>query len=130
MKKHLKSILSLFVLITILILPYFVFAQSPLETLKDVQPGSGYEPSGEQGQASIGSITGYVINGFFSLLGIIFIILMLLGGYYYMIAGGDQAKVDKGLAYIRRGVIGLIIIVGSYAIWTFVLEKLINRSVN
>lgn len=127
MKKHFKSILSLSLLISILILPYFVFAQSPLKTLKDVQPSSGYAPSGESGQTSIGGIVGSVINGFFSLLGIIFIILMLLGGYYYMIAGGDQTKVDKGLAYIRRGVVGLIIVLGSYAIWTFVLEKLIDR---
>ena len=124
-KKHFKSLVGLIILIIILILPYFVFAQGPLDELKKTQGSSGFAPVGGEGQVSIAVIVGNVINGFFALLGIIFIVLMLLGGFYYMIAGGDQAKVDKGLAYIRRGIIGLIIILGSYAIWAFIYKKLI-----
>ncbi len=125
MKKHFKSLFSLIILIAILVLPYFVFAQTPMNQLQKVQPGSGYQsPEGDQG-ADIASIIGKAIGAFFSLLGVIFIILMLIGGHYYMIAGGNQDKVDKGLAYIRRGIVGLILVVGSYAIWWFVYLRLI-----
>jgi len=127
MKNFSKHFLSLVFLITILILPYFVFAGNKIpttkEVLKDLGTNSGYTT--DNPDKAIPDLVGIAINTFLSLLGVIFIVLMLIGGYYYMIAGGDQAKVDKGLAYIRHGIIGLIIVVGSFAIWQFIFSKFI-----
>jgi len=111
----------------ILVLPYFVFADGDL-TSKDVLDNLGRD-SGyniDNPDTALSNVIGTAIKMFLSLLGIIFIVLMLIGGFYYMIAGGDQAKVDKGLGYIRHGIIGLIIILGSYAIWVLIWRAFIG----
>lgn len=74
--------------------------------------------------ASLGNLTRVVIEGFLSLLAIIFIILIIIGGYGWMLAGGDEAKVTKAKDTIRRAIIGLIITVSAYAITYFVFNAL------
>ncbi len=72
------------------------------------------------------AVISVIIQAFFAVLGAIFLFLILLGGYYYMTARGEEQKVEKALDTIRRGVVGLIIIVGSYAIWNFIQFYIIN----
>jgi hypothetical protein len=43
-----------------------------------------------------------------------------------MTAGGDPGKVDKAKQSITRAIIGIIIIVGAYALTSFVIEQLKN----
>jgi hypothetical protein len=43
-----------------------------------------------------------------------------------MTAGGNEEKVEKARKLLTRGVIGLIIIIGSYAIWYFVFDALVS----
>lgn len=119
MKKKVKSLIYVFCLIVVLIIPYFVFAGGPLETLNSIQPSSGYAPATE---TSAAEIAGFIVNVLFSILGIIFLILMLYGGYHWMIAAGDNSKVEKAKDTIQRAIIGLLIIVGSYAIVKFVMS--------
>ncbi len=98
--------------------------QSPLlDRLKNVGTDAGYVDNGESGMLLI---VGYVINGLLGLLGAIFIILILLAGYNWMTANGDEAKIDKAKDTIRASIIGLIIIVGAFAIWKFVAGYLIT----
>ena len=59
--------------------------------------------------------------GFVSL----FIVLVLYGGYTYMNARGEEEKVKKGIATIRMAIIGLIVVLGAYAIWFYIYEKFI-----
>lgn len=100
--------------------------QSPLlGRLQNVGTDAGYVDNGEGGMLLI---VGYVINGLLGLLGAIFIILMLLAGYNWMTANGDEAKIDKAKDTIRASIIGLIIIVGAFAIWRFVAGYLITGS--
>jgi lysylphosphatidylglycerol synthetase-like protein (DUF2156 family) len=119
--KKIKNILILFILIIILILPYFVFANPAINGLTEIQIDSGYDVAD---QTSMSKILGMAVNGFLSILAIIFIILMLYGGYIYMTAGGDESKVTKSSDIIKRAIIGLIIVIGSYAIWAFVFKYL------
>lgn len=123
MKKNIKQLLILLFILVVLILPYFVFAQTaPLDTLKKVQPESGYE---EVDEFTIAEVLGYAVNTLLSILGIIFIIMIVYGGYHYMTAGGDESKVEKSRKTIQRAIIGLIILVSSYAIWFFIYDKFI-----
>ncbi|MEI7498468.1 MAG: hypothetical protein WCK11_04250 [Candidatus Falkowbacteria bacterium] len=69
---------------------------------------------------------GLVVNVFLSLLGIIFIILIIYAGYNWMTAAGDKAKVDKGKTMIWESIIGLLIVLGAFAIWKFVLYNFIS----
>jgi cytochrome bd-type quinol oxidase subunit 2 len=119
MNKLLKQILILACLVALLILPYFVFAAdtAPLKELEKLGPASGYK---EASDTTFSEIIGTAIRAFLSLLGVIFIGLMIYGGYDWMIASGDEEKVTKAKNIIRRAIIGLLIVIASYAIWNFI----------
>jgi len=125
MKKFLKHLFITIFLISVLTLPYFVFAgPNPMGELKDVASAGGY--SDETTETTFASNLGLVIKAFLSLLGIIFIILIIWAGYNWMTAGGNEEKISKATNTITRAIIGLIITISSYAIWRFIYFKLIN----
>ena len=124
MKKKLKQIITLTCLIFILLLPFFVFADSAaLTKLKDVGTTKG--PFEEADEYSFANIVGTVIGAFLSLLGIFFIGLLIYGGYNWMTARGDETKVEKAKKTITNAVIGLIVIVSAYVVWDFILYRAI-----
>ncbi|PIR12797.1 hypothetical protein COV49_04135 [Candidatus Falkowbacteria bacterium CG11_big_fil_rev_8_21_14_0_20_39_10] len=127
MNKLLKQILILTCLVALLVLPYFVFAVDGAQTqsgdtmksvLNKLQSNSGYAPAD---QYTASRIAGTAVKAFLSILGVIFIFLTLYGGYVYMMARGNEDEVGKALLIIQRAIIGLIIIVGVYAIWQFII---------
>ncbi len=126
MNKILKQILILVCLIAVLILPYFVFAGNPaLDKLEQVAEAKG--PYADVTDTTISEIVGTAVSAFLGLLGVIFIILMLLAGYNWMTAAGDEEKINKAKKTIQRAIIGLIIVVGSYAIWSFIWYQFITK---
>ena len=128
-----KQTLILLAMTAIMIVPYLVFAQSgtinensksnPMNMLDKVAGPSFSETNGD----SLPQILGIVINAALSLLGIIFIVLMILAGYNWMTASGNEQKVDEAKSTLKRAIIGLIIVLGSWAIWRFILENLIDK---
>jgi len=114
-----KYLISLIFLVSLLILPYFVFAQTaPLDKLKEVGPAGGYEATTNEFTAAV--LVGTVVRAFLGILGLIFIILMVYAGYHWMTAHGDEQKVTKAKDTIRGAIIGLVITVAAYAIWAFI----------
>lgn len=87
--------------------------------LSDVSRKAGYS-----GAYSAYDIIGLVVKGALSLLGVVFLILMVYGGYEWMTAHGDEQKVTKAKDTIRSAIIGLIVVLGAYAISYFVVSKL------
>ena len=131
MKNKIKHLFILLCLIVILILPYFVFAQTaPLEKLKTVGEFSDYaEIDDSVNGNNLAANAGKIVQAFLSLLGIIFLVLMLYSGYSWMTAAGDQGKVERAQSTIKRAIIGIIITIGSYAITQFILIKLLDHNV-
>ncbi|MFH1822491.1 MAG: MMCAP2_0565 family pilin-like conjugal transfer protein [Patescibacteria group bacterium] len=123
--KIIKQLLILFILVFLLVLPYFVFAQTPTmqNQLEELGKEGGYDLAADE--YTISEIVGTVVKAFLSLLGVIFIALMLYGGFTWMTASGDEEKVKKSKDIIRMAIIGLIIIIGSWVIWDFILYKVI-----
>lgn len=120
-----KTFLTLFILIIVLIIPYFVFAQAPLDAVKSVaDEGSGYKTDGDA--IDLPTYLGAIVSVFMGLLGVIFIILIIYGGFNWMRAGGNESKVELAINTIKRAVIGLLIVVGSYAIAQFIFSKLLS----
>jgi hypothetical protein len=125
----LKQVFFLFVLLSLLVLPYFVFAQeansnNPMERLETV--GSGEEGAYAQAdQWTLSMIIGQAVSILLSFLGIIFIILIILAGYKWMTAGGNQEKVSEAKSSIKSSIIGLIVVVGAYAIWELISSQLL-----
>ncbi len=71
-------------------------------------------------------IVARLIRIFLSFLGIIFTILIIYAGYLYMTAGGEAEKAKKAKKLIKQAVIGLLIILSSYAIATFVINAILG----
>lgn len=64
-----------------------------------------------------------LLNVVLGFLGILAVLIILLGGFKWMTSQGEQTKVDDAKKLIGAGVIGLVIILASYAIASFVLEE-------
>lgn len=125
MKKLLSS-LSLLSLIS-LFLPSLALAQTDTSTQSNAAitelgkvAGTGYNTS-----VRLAPLIGTVIRTALSLLGAIFIIVLIVAGFRWMTASGNEDKVTKAQNAIKRGLIGLVIVVAAWAIWTFLLTKLI-----
>lgn len=76
------------------------------------------------GQRSFPTIVMTIIRAFLSLLGIIFIGMILFAGYNWMTAMGEAEKVKTAKSTLISAVIGLVLIIASLAITTFVLTQL------
>lgn len=80
--------------------------------------------AGIGGGADLFTIIGNIINVALGFVGIILLGLLLYAGYLWMTSGGDAAQVEQAKNYIRNAIIGLIIIVSSFAIVNFILAQL------
>jgi hypothetical protein len=65
---------------------------------------------------------GLTINLFFSLLGIIVIGLAIYSGILWMTARGDEGKVTKAKDTLTEVILGLLFIIGGYALSIFLLN--------
>lgn len=65
---------------------------------------------------------GLLLTGLFSILGVISIALIIYSGFTWMTARGNQAKVDKAKDTLIEVSLGLLFIIGGYALTTFLLK--------
>lgn len=130
--KKIKTILFYLIVCLIFLCTNNVIAADPPSpptmgsVLEELGGSAGYQTEGVT-QYSAAQIMGAVINAFLSILGVIFIILIILAGYNWMTARGDEEKVTKAKDTITRAIIGLIIVIGAFAIWIFVLNTVIKN---
>ena len=124
-------------LILVAVASTFVFAVS-LPALAATQSGPdvwGTQTGNPQGSGVVSEATGLgtkdpravaaqVINIILGFLGIVAVVIILLGGFKWMTAGGNEDKVGEARKLITAGIIGLIIILASFAIASFVLTQL------
>ena len=125
MKKIIQQLAMMSLLVFILVFPYFVFA-GPKDSIvanMDIAASNNYDS--EKADTRLSEIIGMIISVGLSLLGIIFIVLIIYAGFNWMTAGGDEGKVETAKKTLSRAIIGLIIVAGSYAIWWFVLQRII-----
>lgn len=69
-------------------------------------------------------IIGRIIQIVLSFLAALAVILVIYAGFKWMTSGGDEGKIDEAKKTLRNAIIGLIIIMSSWAIVTFVLAQL------
>src|SRR3989344_4059041 len=61
-----------------------------------------------------------ILNAALSLLFLVVLGFLIYGGYYWMVSGGNEEKVRKAKQIISSSIIGLIVVLLSLAIITFV----------
>jgi cysteine-rich repeat protein len=69
-----------------------------------------------------------IINASLGLLAIILTCVILYAGFLWMTAGGDAEQVERAKRMIRNGIIGVIIILCSWGIVTFIINKLLDAT--
>ena len=69
-----------------------------------------------------------VVQWFLSALSLFAIVMIIIGGYTWMTAGGNEEKIKKAKSLIQTTIIGLVIILFSWAIFLFVVNTVIEVS--
>ncbi len=105
------------------VLPAFAqVAESDPFGLNAVAPNTGL------GGADLRGTIGNLIKVALTFLGVVALIIVLIGGFKYMTSGGSDEKMADARKYIMAGIVGLAIILLSYAITSFVFESLITAT--
>jgi hypothetical protein len=121
-KKILFFTLLLLPLVSFLFLPAITSAQG----LKNINQALDVtaQGAGVKGEASALDYLALLIQILLGLIGLIFVILIIYGGFQWMTAMGAEDKITKAKKIIINSVIGLILIMLSYAIAYFVTTAL------
>lgn len=88
------------------------------------------QQSVEQAAAAAGAgtdlvtVIGRIIYVFLGILGVVLLGLLLYAGFLWMTSAGNPEKIDQAKKIIRNAIIGLIIIVSSWAITAFIMNAL------
>lgn len=102
--------------------PVFVQADT---LLSDIANQSGYS---QNTAPSLSQTVGKIIKIVLGLLGIIFLSLTVYAGVLWMTAAGAEEQVTKATGILKMAVIGLIIILASYSLSYFVLDKIFEAT--
>lgn len=122
MKKiFLKSLFFTVTLFGVFSVFAYVFAQPDLGLEYGAQIGLGSQ--------DIRVTIANIIRTALGLLGIVALVIVLWGGVMWMTAGGDENKVATAKKILINGVIGLAIIMSSWAITSFVISRLLQATV-
>ena len=103
-----------------LMIPMVALAQDPSETnfgldnLTNIQLGTNTLPE----------TISIFINIILGFLGIVAFIIILLGGCKWMTSGGDEEKIGEARKLMGAGVVGMAIVLASWAIASFVIAQL------
>jgi len=119
MSKKIKNLIIIICLLT----ASLVFVHSVL-----AQADTGLEYGDETGLGAEDPrlILTRIIRIILGFLGIIAVALMMYAGWLWMTAEGNAEKVDKAKKVLIGALIGLVIIISSFAIASYVLSKLID----
>jgi hypothetical protein len=86
------------------------------------QPGRLAQATGGQGSARDLVLT--FLNFFLGFLGLLAVIMVIYGGIMYVTAAGEQDKADKGKKIIMYAIVGIVIILLSFALVNTILGGL------
>jgi hypothetical protein len=127
MKHLLKKALIAGVTTSLVAMPLVVGAQAftnPFESGQKNVEAVGGAAQIASGTSDINVIVGRIINVVLGFLGIVLLFYFLYGGFKWMTAGGEEEGVKEAKTMLRNAVIGLVIIMASYALSNFVLTQL------
>jgi hypothetical protein len=118
-----KKILLTFALIGIVFLPNFALAADKFGL---GTAAAGRVPTTVGGANDIPGIVSKVISLGLGLLAVGFFLLILYAGFIWMTAMGDKGKIDRAKDIMEAAIIGVIIVLASYAISTFVFTNIVK----
>ncbi|TAN33489.1 hypothetical protein EPN28_01595 [Patescibacteria group bacterium] len=123
-KIFIYSLFALLLAVGLFFFSDFVFAQpaAPVDVGLEQAKASGLPDT------DIRVLVAKIIRTALGLLGIVALVLLLYGGFAWMTAGGNDEKIATAKKIIFNALIGLVIILASYAITSFVISKLVSAT--
>jgi hypothetical protein len=116
MFKRKKIIIGILLVFSIFLITHFANAQDfGIEQVNNNINLSSDDPR---------TIVGRIINITLSFLGLVVLVLMIYAGFLWMSSGGEEEKVRRAKSILKNAVIGLVIILASWAITTFIISRL------
>lgn len=76
-----------------------------------------------QQRTDLPTLIGSVIGSVLTVIGVLFFILSVYGGFLWMTARGNEQEVTKGKNTLIAAIIGVIIVMASYAVTSLVLRS-------
>ena len=115
------GLIFLLLLFCVLCFKIPVFAESTTSSFSDLQTKakSNLNPLS---LSSPQEFIGRIIKGAMTVMGSIAIVMFVYGGVLWMTAGGSGEKNEKAKKIISWSALGMVVILGSYAIVNFVFE--------
>lgn len=111
-----QKILALIIGLGAVLMPVLVLAD-------DYGLGATAEAAAIPTNRNVTQILGDVIGSALSLVSILFFGLMLYAGIKWMLARGDSSQSEQAMGTITYAIIGLVVILASYAITNYVFEN-------
>lgn len=93
---------------------------------KKVVPATNITGSGIP-QGDLAETAGFYIRIALGLVGVVFFVLIFYAAFTWMTSQGEEEKIKKARNTIVASVIGLMIIVSSYAITNIIINNFVNR---
>jgi hypothetical protein len=120
-----KSFRNLTALLLVIVPVFLLLASFPAHAQTDLFGGQESNINANIGLTSqpIQVIVARLINILLGLLGIIALSTTVYAGYLWMTSGGDATKIEKAKKMIMASIIGLIIIMSSYALVRYFLGR-------
>jgi len=130
MKKISKHVIA-FAILALLAVPMFVspaLAQSDLYGINQLD--NGLDNSLGAANTDPREVIGRFIKLALGFLGLIAVAIILIGGFKWMTSGGNEEKTGEAKKLMGAGVIGLIIVLASWGIATWVVGSIGNTVQN
>ncbi|MEK7496778.1 MAG: pilin [Patescibacteria group bacterium] len=111
---------ALFIILgSFILLPTTVFATDDYgltETAKQAGiPTESVEPT---------KVASAIINTVLGIVGVLAVVMIIYGGFLWLTSGGNEEKLSQAKTLLQNVVIGLFIILASYAIANFIVSSL------
>lgn len=74
------------------------------------------------------AFTAKIVQAGLGVTGLVFFVLIFYGGYLWLTSGGKEEDIKKAQGTIVASIIGLMIIIGSYALTNLVFDRLVGKS--
>ena len=81
-----------------------------------------------ESSAQIPAIIGAIINGVLGFLGVVCLVYIIYAGIRLMTAGGNEEIVQEARATIKWALIGVIVVIGAYALSSFVVNEVLKSA--
>lgn len=127
-----KLIISSVLTILVVMSGFFVFGSGSVSAQADNMLW-GNQQGNVQNETGLGNadpriLIANIIRVVLGFLGIVAVVLIMYAGWLWMTAAGEADKIDRAKKVLISAVIGLVIILMSFAIATFILNKIYDAT--